>query len=124
LGDVLDHALRHHRRDRRDLRQVRGLFHAPGERTLQTLFTAGKLLAIGLIIVVGFTLGSRVPEHFVPAQELTAGVSVGGFLTALVAGLFAFGGWHMVTYSSEETVNPKRTIPCWERSSSPRATWP
>ncbi len=79
--------------------------------TLQTLFTAGKLLAIGLIIVVGFTLGSRVPEHFVPAQELTAGVSLGGFLTALVAGLFAFGGWHMVTYSSEETVNPRRTIP-------------
>jgi APA family basic amino acid/polyamine antiporter len=79
--------------------------------TLQTLFTAGKLLAIGLIIVVGFTLGSRVPEHFVPARALPAGVSVGGFLTALVAGLFAFGGWHMVTYSSEETVNPKRTIP-------------
>jgi APA family basic amino acid/polyamine antiporter len=33
------------------------------------------------------------------------------FLTGLVAGLFAFGGWHMVTYSSEETVNPRRTIP-------------
>jgi APA family basic amino acid/polyamine antiporter len=79
--------------------------------TLQTLFTAGKLLAIGLIIVLGFTLGSRVPEHFVPARALPSGVSVGGFLTALVAGLFAFGGWHMVTYSSEETVDPRRTIP-------------
>ena len=30
---------------------------------------------------------------------------------ALVAGLFAFGGWHMVTYNSEETLEPKRTIP-------------
>jgi APA family basic amino acid/polyamine antiporter len=34
-----------------------------------------------------------------------------GFLQALVAGLFAFGGWHMVTYNSEETVNPTKTIP-------------
>ena len=33
------------------------------------------------------------------------------FLRALVAGLFAFGGWHMVTYAAEETRNPERTIP-------------
>ncbi len=79
--------------------------------TLQTLFTAGKLLAIGLIIVLGFTLGSRVPEHFVPTEALPDGTSISGFLTAMVAGLFAFGGWHMVTYSSEETVDPRRTIP-------------
>ena len=29
-----------------------------------------------------------------------------GFLRALVAGLFAFGGWHMVTYAAEETQQP------------------
>ena len=34
-----------------------------------------------------------------------------GFLRALVAGLFAFGGWHMVTYAAEETHDPERTIP-------------
>ncbi len=34
-----------------------------------------------------------------------------GFLRALVAGLFAFGGWHMVTYAAEETRDPERTIP-------------
>ena len=33
------------------------------------------------------------------------------FALALVAGLFAFGGWHMVTYAAEETVEPERTIP-------------
>jgi basic amino acid/polyamine antiporter, APA family len=27
------------------------------------------------------------------------------------AGLFAYGGWHMVTYTAEETVDPTRTIP-------------
>jgi APA family basic amino acid/polyamine antiporter len=36
---------------------------------------------------------------------------MGDLLTGLVAGLFAFGGWHMVTYSAEETVEPRRTIP-------------
>ena len=30
---------------------------------------------------------------------------------ALVAGLFAYGGWHMVSYAAEETVDPVRTIP-------------
>ncbi len=56
-------------------------------------------------------LGSGLPEHFVPSATPSQGVSVAGFLSALVAGLFAFGGWHMVTYSAEETVDPTRTIP-------------
>ena len=29
----------------------------------------------------------------------------------MVAGLFAYGGWHMVTYTAGETVMPTRTIP-------------
>jgi APA family basic amino acid/polyamine antiporter len=77
---------------------------------LQTAFTAGKLAAVALIIGLGFGLGSRVPRHFVGAES-AGPVSAGSFLTALVAGLFAFGGWHMVTYSSEETVRPEKTIP-------------
>ena len=38
-------------------------------------------------------------------------ISVHNFFLALVAGLFAFGGWHMVTFNSEETISPKKTIP-------------
>lgn len=77
---------------------------------LQTLFTLGKILAIVAIIVVGFSLGSRVPGHFVTGSIQTE-VSMKDFFLAIVAGLFAFGGWHMVTYSAEETKNPKKTIP-------------
>jgi APA family basic amino acid/polyamine antiporter len=76
---------------------------------LQTLFTAGKILAIAAIVGVGFALGGRVPEHFVGSDA--GGDSLSGFLLAMVAGLFAYGGWHMVTYSSEETVEPAKTIP-------------
>ena len=78
---------------------------------LQTLFTLGKIIAIVFIILVGFVLGSRIPEHFVTGDIPQNNISVNSFFLALVAGLFAFGGWHMVTYSSEETINPQKTIP-------------
>jgi APA family basic amino acid/polyamine antiporter len=77
---------------------------------LQSAFTLAKVVAVALIVVVGFALGARVDRHFVDAVSAHP-ISPGDFLTGLVAGLFAFGGWHMVTYSSEETVDPTRTIP-------------
>jgi APA family basic amino acid/polyamine antiporter len=78
---------------------------------LQLLFTLGKVLAVVFIIGVGFILGTRVSEHFVAGSFANQDVSIHSFFLALVAGLFAFGGWHMVTYSSEETINPQKTIP-------------
>jgi len=78
---------------------------------LQTLFTAGKLLAVVLIVAMGVALGGRVEAHFVGAAGGTGGIGAGDLLAGVAAGLFAFGGWHMVTYSAEETVEPKRTIP-------------
>jgi APA family basic amino acid/polyamine antiporter len=77
---------------------------------LQAWFTAGKLVAVLLIVAMGALLGGRVAEHFVGPAEPSP-VTLSGFLTGLVAGLFAFGGWHMVTYASDETVEPERTIP-------------
>jgi APA family basic amino acid/polyamine antiporter len=80
--------------------------------TVQTTFTAGKLLAVAVIVVVGFVVGSRLPVHFQQGSALAeAGVLPQNFLLALIAGLFAFGGWHVVTYTAEETVQPERTIP-------------
>jgi len=78
---------------------------------LETLFTAGKLVAIFLILGVGLVLGGRVDAHFIGAAEGTSGIGIRGVAAGLAAGLFAFGGWHMVTYSAEETVEPRRTIP-------------
>jgi APA family basic amino acid/polyamine antiporter len=79
---------------------------------VQTAFTVGKVVAVALIVVVGFAVGSRLPAHF--QQGTMAGevrVAPQQFLLALIAGLFAFGGWHVVTYTAEETVEPERTIP-------------
>ena len=79
---------------------------------VQTAFTGGKLLAVAMIVLVGFTIGSRLPAHFAYGTMGGPGaVTTPNFLLAVVAGLFAFGGWHVVTYTAGETVDPARTIP-------------
>lgn len=78
---------------------------------LQTAFTIGKVAAICAIVVVGFVFApahAAAPPTPVPLAGLP---SPGDFALALVAGLFAFGGWHMVTYVAGETVEARRTIP-------------
>ena len=83
-----------------------GVKHASA---LQTLFTLGKVLAIVAIILLIVAWG--LP----PATNTNAPVAgqtpLTSFAQAVAAGLFAFGGWHMVTYTAEETRNPERTIP-------------
>jgi APA family basic amino acid/polyamine antiporter len=89
---------------------------------LQTAFTAVKVLAILLMVGLGFALGPSpeagasapaLPDALVggAAAGMLGGATLSEFLIAVVAGLFAFGGWHMVTYNAEETVAPRRTIP-------------
>jgi APA family basic amino acid/polyamine antiporter len=75
---------------------------------VQSAFTVVKVVAVFAIIAVGWALGGA------PVAEAAAApgtVSAGNFLLAVGAGLFAFGGWHMVTYTAEETIDPARTIP-------------
>jgi APA family basic amino acid/polyamine antiporter len=76
----------------------------PGS-AVQTGLTIIKIAAIGVLLILLFATGT---PHL-PASLGT--VQPRGFLRALVAGLFAFGGWHMVTYAAEETRDPERTIP-------------
>ncbi len=79
---------------------------------VQTFFTVGKVFAIAILIAAGFLFGGR-PETAQASVTLGPAGSLhpSSFVLALIAGLFAFGGWHMVTYSAEETVDPERTIP-------------
>ena len=77
---------------------------------VQTWLTIVKVLAIVAIVALALLVGTHASQPTaVPVP--TAAVSPGAFFAALVAGLFAFGGWHMVSYAAEETVDPVRTIP-------------
>jgi APA family basic amino acid/polyamine antiporter len=74
---------------------------------LQTMVTGAKLAAIALLIIAGLALApGDAPSTSAPGEFGASDVLLG-----LIAGLFAFGGWHMVSYTAEETVHPERTIP-------------
>lgn len=77
---------------------------------VQVLLTAAKLVAIMLLVVLLFWLGGGA-HRALPAEASTSSGSIGAFGLAIAAGLFAFGGWHMVTYSSGETMDPEHVIP-------------
>src|SRR5439155_1669821 len=80
------------------------LVWAPGS-AMQTGLTLTKVVAIAALLAMLVGLGaSRVHE---PGGDM----QLRGFLRALIAGLLAFGGWHMVTYAAEETRDPRHTIP-------------
>lgn len=78
--------------------------------TLQLAFTIVKVIAVVAIIVLGMLLGPGADGGFRGPADASPD-SVGGFLAAMVAGLFTYGGWHLVTYSAGETVEPVKTIP-------------
>jgi APA family basic amino acid/polyamine antiporter len=73
---------------------------------LQTALTVVKIAAIGVLLAI---LATAV--HAGAAASATWRMTPSGFVRAVGAGLFAFGGWHMVTYAAEETRDPIRTIP-------------
>ncbi len=75
---------------------------------VQSTFTLVKVAAVVAIIVAGWALGDAPAEA---AVAPVAAIGAGNFLLAVSAGLFAFGGWHMVTYTAGETIDPARTIP-------------
>ncbi len=80
----------------------------PGS-AVQVILTAAKICAVALLCALIFTLG-RGTHHDVAAFA-DQPVHFASFGLAVAAGLFAFGGWHMVSYSAGETRNPERTIP-------------
>ena len=88
---------------------------------VQTAFTAVKVGAVLAIVL----LGAAAATGAMPAaaadgptggaagvpDAATSGLTVRSMVVAMIAALFAYGGWHMVTYAAEETVAPERTIP-------------
>src|SRR5512132_1926977 len=84
---------------------------------VQTTLTILKVGAVIAIIAIAFALGPRdglnpptlatTMQSTTPAEPFT----FARFPLAVVAGLFASGGCHLVTYAAEETREPERTIP-------------
>jgi APA family basic amino acid/polyamine antiporter len=79
--------------------------------TVQVALTGIKLAAIAGLAVVLFMFGG--PAHRVVAAETASlrATGISNYILAIGAGLFAYGGWHMVTYAAGETRNARRTLP-------------
>ena len=75
---------------------------------VQTALTIVKVVAIFALVVAGFLFAAPVAQPPAPAA---AGAGLTPFVLAMVAGLFAYGGWHMVTYTAGETTMPAKTVP-------------
>jgi APA family basic amino acid/polyamine antiporter len=81
----------------------------PGS-AVQVGLTAAKLGAIAVLLLLLFLLGGNA-HRGLPPEPAVNRASWAAFGLAVAAGLFAFGGWHMVTYAAGETRDPERTIP-------------
>ena len=79
---------------------------------VQTLFTASKLVVLGVIIALGLTLGHGSFEHF---HSVSAAQSPAGFLRlfglATVSALWAYDGWNNLSMVAGEVENPQRNMP-------------
>lgn len=75
---------------------------------VQNVFTGAKVLAIAAIIGAGLLWSGATPAD---APGVVHDVTAHGFILAIGAGLFAYGGWHMVTYTAGETRDASTTIP-------------
>lgn len=82
----------------------------PGS-ALQVVLTAAKVGAIGVLVAVLFAFGRSAHVAIGMQGASFVSASPGAYGLAIGAGLFAFGGWHMVTYAAGETRDPRRTIP-------------
>jgi len=80
--------------------------------TVQTAITGAKLAAIAVLLAAGVTYaGGGSGDPWTPSVAELAAVPLDRMLLGVGAGLFAFGGWHMVTYTAGETTDPVRTLP-------------
>uniref|UniRef100_A0A8C5NPH5 Solute carrier family 7 member 10 n=1 Tax=Junco hyemalis TaxID=40217 RepID=A0A8C5NPH5_JUNHY len=84
---------------------------------IQDIFTAGKLLALTLIIVawpnICLALYAGNYKELTPSNAFRFWMtpSVGHLALAFLQGSFAFSGWNFLNYVTEELVDPRRNLP-------------
>lgn len=79
---------------------------------VQNVLTGVKVVVLLAFILLGFTIGSGSPSHFVTPAARTVTTSVAEqFALSLVFVFFAYSGWNAATYVAEELRQPARTLP-------------
>ena len=76
----------------------------------QLFFTILKVVMIAAIIVGGFLYSGGSWSNLATNYSAAIG-GFGGFMTALIAALWAYDGWNMVTNVSSEIREPQKSLP-------------
>jgi APA family basic amino acid/polyamine antiporter len=83
-----------------------------GSRLL-SLMTVLKILVLAAVVAAAFLSERGGAEHYLPVWG--APPSGGGFAAAfgvaMIASLWSYDGWNVLTYLSGETADPQRTLP-------------
>ncbi|XP_039256729.1 large neutral amino acids transporter small subunit 1-like isoform X2 [Styela clava] len=80
---------------------------------VQDIFTAAKLLALGLVIVLGLIQIGKGNVQYLTPEAAFSGTSndVGNFVIAFYNSLYAYGGWNYLNFVTEEMKNPYKNLP-------------
>lgn len=79
---------------------------------VQVVLTLIKISAVLAVVAFGFVLAEGSATNFQPLLPPTMNLgTLGGFLTALVAALWAYDGWSNVNLVGSEVINPQKNIP-------------
>jgi APA family basic amino acid/polyamine antiporter len=79
---------------------------------VQNALTVAKLVVIGSLLLLGFTLGDGDWGHFSEGMTRTSATPLAAqFATSLVFVFYGYSGWNAAVYVAEEIRNPTRTLP-------------
>ncbi|MFZ1703643.1 MAG: amino acid permease [Saprospiraceae bacterium] len=76
------------------------------------VFTGLKLLAIGIIILVGIIFYfTQAPDHSILLTESIPANPIQGIFITFIGVFWSMGGWHHATYLAGESDQPQKNIP-------------
>jgi len=84
---------------------------------LQNIFTTLKVLALALLIVIGFSMGHHLWDGSInwslamPAEQASKGNWLTLFAFASVGALFSADAWNYVTFIGGEVKDPEKSLP-------------
>ena len=77
----------------------------------QNLFTGGKILLIGVFIVLGFFVMNPQNITLAPSRPDLGSMFSPGFAISLVYVFYAYSGWNSSSYIAGEILKPERNLP-------------
>ncbi|XP_048886050.1 large neutral amino acids transporter small subunit 1-like [Brienomyrus brachyistius] len=80
---------------------------------VQNIFTGSKLLALSIVIILGFIQIAKGETQGLSLQKSFKGTNwdVGDIGLAFYNGLFAYGGWNYLNLVTEEMIEPYKNLP-------------